>query len=572
MNTSDYLVILGYVVGLLVVGFIFSRKIRDSADMFVAGGESPWWVSGLSGFMTMFSAGTFVVWGGIAYKWGLVGISICLGNGVAVLIAGRLVAAHWRRLGVATAAEFFGLRFGEAAIRFYTAANLLFKMLVIAVALYSIAVLLCALVPLPEGAPFRDAATGALAVPWAIVLCGVIVVVYTVAGGLWAVLMTDVLQFIVLTLSVLVVVPLSLGQVGGIGKFVSSAPKGFFSPTTSEFTWWFLAGWVVIQFASVGGEWAFAQRYLCVPTPRDAKKATYLFGILYIVSPFIWMLPPMIYRVVSPDANPEQAYILACRAVLPAGMVGLMIAAMFSATASMVDSQLNVFAGVLTRDFYHRLFRPNVSERHLVLVGRVVVVALGVLLIGGALLIPKLGGAERTALGIAALLIAPLMLPTVWGLFSRRIGRSAVWLTAGVSFAISAVVKFGLASKGGWFDGVGALGGLAAWVQAHARTVETLVGVLVPSAVLLCLELLTRRTDAGWERVAARVEEESHRAAPTSSALPALMVAWSVGVLGLVMAALAALDREQWHILGAFAAALLAIAAVVGALSRRHRA
>jgi len=287
MNTLDYVVIVGYMLALLAVGFIFTGRIRDSSDMFVAGSESPWWVSGLSAFMTMFSAGTFVVWGGIAYKWGFVGISICLGNGVAALLAGRVVAARWRRLGVATAAEYFQLRFGKTAIRFYTVVNLLFKMLVIAVALYSLAVMLCALIPLPPGMFCRDARTGHLVVSWAVVFCGGVVVAYTVAGGLWAVLMTDVLQFVVLLLAVVLVVPLSLAQVGGFSRFTASVPVGFFAPTTSEFTWWFLAGWVVIQFASVGGEWTFVQRFLCVPTPKDARKAACLFGILYLISPFI---------------------------------------------------------------------------------------------------------------------------------------------------------------------------------------------------------------------------------------------------------------------------------------------
>ena len=359
MDHVDISVILIYAAGLLTVGFICSRNIRDSADMFIAGGEAPWWVSGLSAYMTMFSAGTFVVWGGIAYRSGMAGVSICVGNGVAAMLAGWMVAARWRTLGVTTAAEYFELRFGETAVRIYTVFNLLYKMVTIAVALYSVAVLLCALMPLEEGAWFRDAATGQLSVSWAIIFCGLLVVVYTIIGGLWAVLMTDVLQFLVLILCVMLVVPLSFANVGGCGAFLQKAPAGFFSPVTSEFTWWFLAGWVMIQFASIGGEWAFVQRFLCVPTPKDSRRGTYLFGILYLITPLFWMLPPMIYRVYDANADPEQAYILACQSVLPAGMVGLMIAAMFSATASMIDSQLNVFFGCSHTRFLRASVAPT---------------------------------------------------------------------------------------------------------------------------------------------------------------------------------------------------------------------
>ena len=83
-------------------------------------------------------------------------VTINHSNGIAVLIAGYFIAGHWRRLGVATAAEYFELRFGEAAVRFYTPFNLIYMMVAIAVALYSIAVLVCALTPLDEGTPFRD--------------------------------------------------------------------------------------------------------------------------------------------------------------------------------------------------------------------------------------------------------------------------------------------------------------------------------------------------------------------------------------------------------------------------------
>jgi Na+/proline symporter len=117
----------------------------------------------------------------------------------------------------------------------------------------------------------------------------------------------------------------------------------------------------------IGADWAFAQRFLCVPSKKDARKSAYLFGILYLVSPLLWLLPPMIYRVVDPTADPEQAYILSCMSVLPVGMLGLMVAAMFSATASMVSSQLNVFSGVLTHDLYRPLMRRD-DDQHVKLV------------------------------------------------------------------------------------------------------------------------------------------------------------------------------------------------------------
>src|SRR5690606_39775493 len=68
--------------------------------------------------------------------------------------------------------------------------------------------------------------------------------------------------------------------------------------------------WIVVHTFKLGGEWVFIQRFLAVKSPKDARKSAYLLGILYLVSPVIWMLPAMIYRIVDPNANPEQAYFL----------------------------------------------------------------------------------------------------------------------------------------------------------------------------------------------------------------------------------------------------------------------
>lgn len=152
-----------------------------------------------------------------------------------------------------------------------------------------------------------------------------------------------------------------------------------------------MAGWVIIHFFKIGGEWGFVQRYTCVPTAKDAKKAAFIFGAMYLISPLFWMLPPLVFRVLNPNVDVEQAYILSCKLVLPAGMMGLMIAAMASATASAATSQLNVFAGAFTTEVYQRLLKPGASDKQMVQAGRVFTIVLGGVVIAGALLIPRYG-------------------------------------------------------------------------------------------------------------------------------------------------------------------------------------
>jgi len=539
-----------YLGGTVLLGVLLGRMVKNASDLFSAGGRSPWWASGLSGFMTMFSANTFVVWGSIAFDLGLVAVVINLMYGVAALLAGYFVASRWKSLGVETPAHYVRLRFGAGALHFYTWSMMVFRMVGTAGALYALAKILTALMPLEEGNFLRDPATGNLSVAWAISIFGGLVVLYTMIGGLWAVLMTDVLQFIILNLAVLFVVPLALARVGGVSGFIAGAPEDFFNATGGTYTWFFLAGWVAIHFFMIGADWAFVQRYLCVPTKRDARKATYLFGALYLFSPLLWLLPPMIHRVTDPGADPEQAYILACRAVLPNGMLGLMLAAMFSATASMVSSQLNVFSGVLTHDIYRPLARA-VSAQRLVTVGRIFTVLLGAVVVAVALRIEAWGNVRTVIIGITELMVVALFAPSLWGLFSRRIRGSAVWITGLTGFALGAVVRFGFGASGP-LTAMAPLQGIAGWLAANSGTVNTLTGVVVPVVILGIVELFSRGTAPGWERVQGLPPLEVVAADPLTIDLPARMVGWCLIACGAVNVSLIFVNDDNRGLIAGF--------------------
>lgn len=559
MTSLDLIVFGLYLVGLLVMGMFFVRRMKSTGEMFAAGGQSPWWLSGLSAFMTMFSAGTFVVWGGIAYQFGMVAVAICMCYGVSALLAGWFLAGLWKSLGVQSASEFLELRFGNSIVQFYTWLQGTIGIFGMGGSIYALSVLVCALVVLPEGSILADPETGRLSVTlMSVVICAIVVAI-TFGGGLWAVLMTDVMQFIILTVAVVVVVPMLFLETGGVTSFVEKSPPGFFAPVANDFTWWFLAGWVAVHFFKVGAEWAFVQRFLCVPSPKDARKSTYLFGVMYLISPIFWMLPPMIYRTIDASADPEQAYILACRLVLPAGMMGLMIAAMSSATASMVTTFLNVYAGAFTTEFYRRYFRPAAGEGELVMAGRLITLLLGGLVVTGSLIIPAAGSYTGYVLATAAIFSGPLMLPTIWGLFSRKIGLRTLWVATLGGIAAALVVKFGL-STGGWAANWSWLQPMAELAQINSRVTDLVVGSLAPLLVLIAAELLERRTHPGWERLQEFKETVAEQVPVLASTLPALLCGWAVLAIAMLMGVLAILDRDDMAVLGIFALILLAIA------------
>jgi len=563
MGKLDYLTIVLYFAGILAISVASAWRISDHKDMFTTNRSSPWWAAGLSGFMTMFSAATFVVWGGIAYRLGLVAVMINACYGVAALLAGYFVAGRWNRLGVTTPAEYVNLRFGKTGLHLFTWTMLLKRILGVSVSLYALAVLLVALVPLGEANPLSDPNSGNLAMHWAILFFGSVVVIYTMVGGLWAVLMTDVLQFIVLLIVVFLISILMIFRAPSYEMFQMNAPDGFFSLTAGGYGWLFLFGWVTIHFFMVGAEWAFVQRFLAVRSPQDARKSCYLFGAMYLLTPLFWLLPPLLYRGQVFDAKPEQAYILAAQSVLPPGVIGLFVAAMFSATASMVSSQLNVFAGVLTNDFYLPLVNPTASQQQLIRVGRFFTLLLGALLVLVALLVPRLGGAEKLIIDINSLMVVPLLSPALWGLFSRRIGIKHMITVAVTSFALGAVLKFGVLANP-YFD----------FLKWNVKNVEVLVGVILPVVMLGVYEwrLRTSEVDPGWIAIDAH---EAASAIDASTAtlrddanndrvadnFPKQVLSIGLGSCGVLMLAFSLFTATDQQVLVAMGVVLLSAAA-----------
>lgn len=569
MATADYFVLTLYLFGMIGLGVYYALKNTNLSEMFAAGGASPWWVSGLSGFMTMFSAGTFVVWGGIAYKYGLVAVSINLTYGIAALIVGYFLAARWKNIGLRTPAQFVELRFGKSSVQLYIWMMMIFRIVGCAIALYALAVLICALIPLQEGHLLRDAETGNLSVLWATLIFGGIVVGYTMAGGLWAVLMTDVLQFIVLNLAVLFTVPLILIKTGGLSSTLQALPDGFMQPVGGGYGWLFLLGWVTINFFMIGGEWAFAQRFISVPSAKDAKKSAYLFGFLYLVSPIFWLAPPLLYRAITADAPAEEAYILAAKSVLPVGLVGLMIAAMFSATASLVSSQLNVFAGALTDPVAQKLLKSGGTESKALWIGRGFTALLGVILIILAALVPYMGGAEKVIVSATSLLVGPLIAPSIWGMLTKRVDQKSVWF-AFLSAILATVAFYGLLKPEGLFSSIPAFDGISLWASENQRSVNLIIGLVVPNFALALHHFVKKEEAPGVARIAALAADNIGNQQVKASTEPFYVIAVCLGISSLVMFALgvfaAANDKLTLFI---FSAILLAIGAAAFVFAKR---
>ena len=496
----DYIVIVIYFLGLIAVSVLVSRSIKSSADMFIAGRNSSWWLSGMSTYMTLFSASTFVIWGGVAFRSGFV--AVLIGNilGFASFFVGRYLSGKWREMKIKSPGEYLTIRFGKRSLNFYTLLGIIGRGFHTAVALYAIAIVMSTLMTLPQGHFMADA-SGHLAVSWAIVILGIITLLYTILGGFLAVLMTDVIQFGVLITVVIFMIPLSINAIGGLDNFVANAPEGYFTPVSAEYPWFWLILWFFVNSFTIGGDWPFVQRYISVPTVSDAKKSTYLVGALYLLTPLIWYFPAMVFRQIEPTANPEQAYILMSDHVLMKGMLGVMLAAMVSATLSTVSGTLNVFANVFTYDIYGQK-HPEVGEKGLIRIGRIFTFAFGATIIALALLIPYAGGAEKVVVTILTMIIGPLYIPSVWGVFSKRLTQKHLLTAMIITYACGI---FGLAFK--FSDAVRAN---FEWINPNV--LESVIGTVVPVILLAIMELWAKHKgtiDPGYARVQAILDPQA---------------------------------------------------------------
>lgn len=465
MNLLDFITIGIFTVGILLAGVSFSKSGKSMKSFFAAGGQVPWWINGLSLFMGFFSAGTFVVWGSIAYTYGWVAVTIQCAMCLAGFGVGFFIAPKWRKTGVMTAAEYINRRLGERVQKMYTYLFLLISMFTTGSFLYPVA----KIVEVSTGFPLQSS----------ILLLGGISILYVTIGGLWAVVVTDVLQFVILTAAVLIVVPLSFSKVGGVSEFIEMTPEGFFSLFNGEYTVVFIIAFCFYNLFFLGGNWSYVQRYTTVKTVKDAKKVGWLFGGLYLICPVLWMLPPMIYRTLNPELSglaDEGAYLLMCKEALPSGLLGLMLGGMIFATASSLNGTLNISAGVFTNDIYKRLF-PTTNEVRLMKIARFSTIGFGLLAIVVALLIPFMGGIVNVVISIAALTGVPLYLPIIWTLFSKFQTTGSVMTATLLSLTLNAFFKF---VSPYLFD------------FSFDRAEEMLTGVLFPVVILTIWEIYAR--------------------------------------------------------------------------------
>lgn len=541
MSKLDFVVMSVFAILMVLIGLVFTvQSSKSSKSFFEAGGQTPWWINGLSLFISYFSAATFVVWGSIAYRYGLVANAIQFTMCLSGFVTALFIAGRWKNTGAATAAEYLGRRFGKAAKQYYSYMVLLYSLVSTAAILYAVGKIVYVATPFSLEA--------------CITVIGITIIIYTTGGGLWGVLATDVVQFVILSAAVIIIIPLSLSEVGGMSNFLQKVPARFFEPTNEQYGIGFMIAFFIYQVVYIGGNWSYVQRYTSVSSTRNAKKVAYLFTVLYLVAPFIWMLPPMIYRVINPGlqgTEAEGAYMMLCQKVLPAGLIGLVLSGMIAATASKANTTINTAAIIFAHDIYRDVFFKRTTEKRSILVARLFTILFGAGTIFLAILVPAAGGIVEVVLSTAAIAGGSLFGPVIYSLFSQRQTAGSLIFISVFSLVVSLFFKVLAPSLLG---------------ITLDRTAETVLGVGFPMLLLLLFEgygYFVHKKVPYLENTPKDTTAFSTQEAVKQNLFGIKVIAWSTACVGLGITVLGSIAENGGMALGVGIVILLITIAVL---------
>jgi solute:Na+ symporter, SSS family len=511
-NSTDYIVIFCYILLMIGVGLFVMRFNRSASEYFRGGSRIPWLVAGLSTFMSGFSALTFTGGAGVAYNSGVVIIWLYMGACLSYLLGFFVFASRWRRTRITTVMEYLSDRFGPMTHQIFSWATIIFQLFTSAAMLYGLSLFVS------TACQFSVAAT--------VIITGGVILFYSVLGGLWAVVVADFLQASILLPFCLILAAASLIHVGGISGLVHSLPPHMKTiPLRGDFGWIYIVCWAAMVSFGYNTS-AMAQRYFSVEDERAAKHVALLCSGLFFLGSFIWFIPPMVIRIVYPDlhaiwphlSNPNEAsYVAASLTFLPHGLIGVMLAAMFSATMANLSANFNLKSAILSKDIYQKLFRPQADERELLITGAIMTTAVGGITIALAVIMALRGESifevMMTFNTLISLSYGP---PALLGLVFRR----TPWWSGIATFTT------GLA--------LGLLGDFV----FHWTFIQQIVFVLPPSFATFFLSMLFDRNESpGRASLFARLNTAVHpseiRDAPDFSKPVFRFLSYSVAGIGL---------------------------------------
>ncbi len=402
-----------------------------------------WWMVGATAFMTQFSAWTFTGAAGKAFTDGFAVAIIFIANAFGYLMNYLYFAPKFRQLRVVTVIEAIRMRFGKVNEQVFTWSGMPNSVISAGIWLNGLAII-------ASGIFGFDMTT-------TIVLTGLVVLVMSVTGGSWAVIASDFMQMVIIMAVTVTCAVVAVYHGGGVTQIINDFPTDSFITGDnlnylSIFSIW--AVFIFLKQFSITNNMLNSYRYLAAKDSNNARKAALLACVLMTLGPIIWFMPSWFMAGQGVDlaaAYPEAgskaadfAYLYFVQEYMPVGMVGLLIAAMFAATMSSMDSGLNRNSGIFVKNFYEPILRSKATEKELMVVSKLTSTFFGIAIILVALFINSLKGLSLfdTMMYVGALIGFPMTIPAFCGFFIRKTPDWAGWGTLVVGGVVSYFVGF----------------------------------------------------------------------------------------------------------------------------------
>jgi Na+/proline symporter len=559
LTLIDWAIVASYFILSSVIGFIFTKKGGESLnEYFLSGRNVPWWLAGTSMVATTFAADTPLVVTGLVVANGVAGNWLWWNMLMSGMLTVFFFARLWRRARVMTDVEFAEIRYSgrpAAVLRGFRAVYLAIPMNLIILGWVTRAMIKILTISLGVN-PYV-----------AVAICFGVTMLYSVAAGLWAVLWTDLIQFVIKMTAVIVLAVFAVHAVGGMDALKAGVAAHFGSETAalsvlpvsvhdggiSAYAWMPLTALSVFLFmqwwaawypgAEPGGGGYIAQRIFSSRTERDGVLATLFFQVAhYAMRPWPWIITGLATIMLYPTLqDKESGYVHAFVDLLPTPWRGFMMAGFAAAYMSTISTQLNWGASYLVNDFYKRFLNRDASERHYVAVSRWATIFL---FLGSVLVTWQLSSVEQAwrlllALGAGTGLV--LILRWYWWRINAWSEISAMIASFVTSLVLLGYVgrplhALGLAPADAFVPAVIRAGGpnADAWVMIITVCVTTAVWVTVtfltppePDEVLEAFYRRVRPGGPGWARVSTRL-------GLGRESIPGGATAWTNWIAGII--------------------------------------
>jgi solute:Na+ symporter, SSS family len=563
LTAIDWAIVAGYFLLSVGIGLYFTKRGGESLnEYFLSGRQVSWWLAGASMVATTFAADTPLVVTGFVYDHGVAGNWIWWNMLMSGMLTVFFFARLWRRAHVMTDVEFAEIRYSgkpAAVLRGFRALYLaipinliilgwvtkaMIKILTISLGLHNVTLL-------GLNVPGEVVAVG---------ICFIITVAYSAGAGMWAVLWTDLVQFVIKMSAVIVLAVYAVRAVGGMGKLkdglathfgsanaaLSVLPVKVTSSGIEAYTWMPLLALFVflsVQWwaawypgAEPGGGGYVAQRIFSAKTERDGVLATLFFNVAhYAIRPWPWIITALCTILLYPSGiqcaacvpnDHEAAYVQAFVDLLPTPWRGFMMAGFAAAYMSTVGTQLNWGASYLVNDFYKRFLNRTATEKHYVTISRWATVLLFLLSAIVTHFIGTVGGAWVFLLALGSGTGLVLILRWYWWRINAWSEISAMI----ASFVVSTIATLVLKNRFAPDDTLR----LNATVMLVTVAVSTVVWLGVtfatkpePDRVLEAFYRRVRPGGPGWEAVSTKIGfgRES---------IPGGALAWTNWIAGIV--------------------------------------